>query len=337
MSLTKRLNLIRSGLNLIFRRLKPWSMPIHMQIELTNFCNLRCPVCPAGIREVKRRPVAMDIELFKSLMAEVGPFLLTVSLWGWGEPLLHPYLINILRETRKYPVIVFLSTNGQNLNDDKVIAALIQAPPTHLIIAIDGLNDETHSKYRIGAKLAPILEGVKRISEFKMKQRSQLPVLHMRYIVMKHNQHEVPFVIDFARRNHFDFLSIRTLSIIDSQFALKTHNDLLPESAAFQAYQYKNGKRVEHKDYICFQPFWFPSVFSDGTLVVCEQDFNAQLSLGVVSKETLFTTLWNSEASLTARRAIRDNPKCQSFCQQCPYRDREIIDCSIQGYSLRSM
>jgi hypothetical protein len=48
--LEKRLNLLKSGLSLIHRRLRPWSWPINMMIELTNHCNLRCPVCPTGIR-----------------------------------------------------------------------------------------------------------------------------------------------------------------------------------------------------------------------------------------------------------------------------------------------
>ena len=44
MSIASRLNLVRSGLNLLWRRLKPWSWPLHMQIELTSYCDLECPV-----------------------------------------------------------------------------------------------------------------------------------------------------------------------------------------------------------------------------------------------------------------------------------------------------
>ena len=75
MSPAKRLNLARAGTNLLYRRLTPWNLPLHMQVELTNYCNLRCPVCPTGIGAVERKPVAIDVDLFERLMDEVGPFI----------------------------------------------------------------------------------------------------------------------------------------------------------------------------------------------------------------------------------------------------------------------
>jgi hypothetical protein len=55
MSAAKRLNRFASGMNLLHRHLQPWNMPLHMQFELTNFCNLKRPVCPTGIGGVKRK------------------------------------------------------------------------------------------------------------------------------------------------------------------------------------------------------------------------------------------------------------------------------------------
>jgi hypothetical protein len=80
MSLVKRINLIRSGLNLISRKLNPWSWPIHMQIELTNYCNLKCPVCPTGSATLGRLPQNIDVDLYNRLLDEFGPYLLTLSL-----------------------------------------------------------------------------------------------------------------------------------------------------------------------------------------------------------------------------------------------------------------
>lgn len=336
MSLKKRLNLFKAGFNLVYRRLMPWNMPLHMQIELTNYCNLRCPICPSGIGAVKRKPIAMDVDLFERLIHEVGPYLLTVSLWGWGEPLLNPELQKILCAVRKYKIAILLSTNGQNLDDEHVIEALTREPPTHLIVAIDGLTDETNSRFRVGAKLKPILSGVRRIAEIKQKRGHQLPILHMRFIVMKHNQHEVPEMIDFAKNNHFDLLTIRTLSIIDSEVTDQTHRDFVPNKLEFQAYDYKNGVRFERSDFICQEPFWFPTVFADGTLVACEQDYNAHQSLGVISKKVSFANLWFSRHAVSVRKIIRDNPQSLSFCQNCPYRDRECTDVSIEAHFLNT-
>lgn len=332
MSMARRLNLLKAGTNFIYRRLTPWNWPLHMQIELTNYCNLRCPVCPTGIREMSRRPVAMDVGLFEHLMNEVGPYLLTASLWAWGEPLLHPQLTEILRLAREQQVVSLLSTNGQNLNDDRVIHALISYPPTYLIVAIDGLTDETNSKLRVGARLDPILSGVRRLAEIKQEKSLNLPVLHMRYIVTKHNQHEVSHLRDFAKENEFDLLTIRTLSIIDSPE--QAHRELVPDAEEFRAYEYENGERVLRDDFICLRPFWFPTILADGTVVACEQDYNAQQPFGVLSDDVPFADLWFGKRAARNRKIIRDAPEGLSFCRNCPYADRPTSnECSIQVFN----
>ena len=334
MSMAKRLNLLWAGANLVYRRSRPWNMPLHMQFELTNYCNLRCPVCPTGIGVVKRKPCAMDVGLFERVIDEVGPYLLSVSLWAWGEPLLHPHLPEILCAARRHSVAVLLSTNGQRLDDERIIEALTRTPPTYLIVAIDGLTDETNTRFRVGSELAPVLDGVRRIAEIKRRRGMQLPVLHMRFIVMKHNQHEVPHMVDFARRHRFDLLTVRTLSIIDAESTDQMHRDLVPDTTAFRAYDYEDGVRIDRGDFICQEPFWFPSVFADGTFVACEQDYNAQQSLGVISQDVSLGELWRSERAQRVREIIRDHPQRLSFCVNCPYKDREVTDCSVEAHFL---
>ncbi len=239
LSLRQRINMLRAGLNLGYRRLRPWGWPLHMQIELTSYCNLRCPVCPVGTGELTRGPLAIDVPLFDRLLEEVGPYLLTLSLWAWGEPLLHPNLEQLLAVTRRYPVATLLSTNGQNLNRQRVQEALRREPPFYLIVAIDGLSDETNSVYRKGAKLQPALEGVRALAEWKEKTQSRLPVLHCRFLAMKHNEHELPRLREFAAENQFDMFSVRSLSVIDSSET--PHQALLPETNALRAYEYEGG------------------------------------------------------------------------------------------------
>jgi radical SAM protein with 4Fe4S-binding SPASM domain len=332
MSLAKRINLLRAGGNLVHRRLTPWSWPLHMNIELTSYCNLRCPICPTGARELNRRPEAMEVELFERLMAEAGPYLLTMSLWGWGEPLLHPRLADILRIARRYPVATLVSTNGQKLNDDRIIDTLIAHPPTVLIVAIDGLTDETNSRFRTGARLEPALSGVRRLAELKRQNNLKLPVLHMRYIPMKHNEHEVPLLSDFARQAGFDLATIRTLSIIDA--SEQPHREMIPDTAGLRAYAYADGRRVRRGDFICMEPFWFPAIYADGTVVGCDQDYNAQQPMGLLSESASFADIWSSRQAAGVRRLIRDTPQELSFCANCPFVDRPISHCSIEALNL---
>ncbi len=330
LSVAKRWNLLKAGTNLLHRRLTPPNLPLHLHVELTNYCPLRCPVCPTGARTLTRPPRAMEVELFERLMAKLGPTLLTMTLWGWGEPLLHPRLRDILRIASQYPVATFLSTSSRKLSDEAIIEALLEFPPTHLIVAVDGLDDETNTQFRVGAQLEPMLAGVRRLADLKRASGRSFPILHMRSIVMSHNQHQLPLLPPFAAMHGFDVLTVRTLSLVDD--LEQTHKRFVPDSADLRAYDYDEGERIHQSGFVCTQPFWFPAVYADGTVVACEQDYNAQRPFGVLTEDTRFSEIWSSAQARDVRKAIRDNPESLSFCRSCPFSDRVTAPCSVLRY-----
>ena len=333
MSAARRANLALAGLNLLHRRAVPWSMPLHMQFELTNVCSLRCPVCPTGLGELARAPAVMDPALFERVIDEAGPYLLTASLWCWGEPLLHPSLRRILAAAERHPMVTLLSTNGQQLNEPRVIDAVLAHPPTHLIVALDGLTDETNQRFRKGARLAPMLEGVARLAAAKRAAGRTLPLLHLRYMVMQHNEADVARVEAFARSAGFDGVTIRTLLIVTSDTGIARHAELEPRRSEYRAYERTEARTVSKPGFRCLQPYWFPSVFADGTVVACEQDFNAERPLGTVAGTTGFRDVWYSTGAARQRRAIRaDHRRSLSFCARCPFAARCATDTST-GYA----
>ena len=328
MSMVKRWNLLLGGTHLLSRQVRPLNMPLHMHFELTNYCNLQCRVCPTGIGDLRRPPQAMNVDMFERVMREVGPRLLTMSLWSWGESLLHPELREFLRIAGQYPVATLVSTNGQNLDDERVIAALADYPPTYLIVALDGLTDATNAAFRTGAHLAPALEGVRRLAELKRARGQERPVLHMRYIVMQHNEHEVPQVPEFARVHGFDLLTMRTLSIIDAPE--DAHRTLLPRAPEYQPYEYRDGQRVQRDDYLCTEPYWFPCLYADGTVTPCIHDAHADYPMGVVTTDNTFRDVWFSAQAAKVRRQLRN--KRTGFCVQCPYADRRFDGVCVQAF-----
>jgi MoaA/NifB/PqqE/SkfB family radical SAM enzyme len=336
LSAAKRLNLIRAGANLAWRRATAWSWPLHMQFELTNYCNLRCPVCPTGAGTLRRPAQAMAPELFGRLFDAVGPYLLSASLWGWGEPLLHPELRRILQTATKYPVATLLSTNGQNLDNESVVEALLDHPPVYLIVALDGITDEVNARFRVGARLAPALAGVRKLAEGKRQRRQALPVLHLRFMVMRHNEPQVPAVPSFAAEHGFELLTFRTLNIVEGDE--QVHRDIVPTQEKYQAYRYEGGQRVERNDFVCLHPFWFPTVFADGTVVACEQDHSGDLPLGRVNGSTTFADVWTGAQARALRRCVRSDRQSLAFCRHCPFADHpETSGCSVEAVSLADL
>ena len=334
MSWAKRINLVLAGTHMLRRQVRPRNMPLHMQFELTSFCNLRCPMCPAGTRELERGAMAMQPDLFEQVWEEAAPYLLTASLWAWGEPLLHPQLARILRIARRHGVATLLSTNGMQLKLESAREALIEHPPTTLIVAIDGLTDETNSRYRVGARMDPILEGVTALAALKRKRNAKYPVLQMRYIVMRHNEHEASVVEQFARRHGFEMLSLRAISTFDIHDADAVHGGLVPLTERLQPYQYSEGRRQKREGFLCTMPFWFPTLLAGGEVVACEQDHSARVPFGRVGGNRGFRQIWFSEEAAAVRRRIRDERETVKFCATCPYGDRATSDCSLEARQL---
>jgi radical SAM protein with 4Fe4S-binding SPASM domain len=334
MSLGKRWNLLKSGMNLVSRRLTPWSMPINLQIELTNYCNLECPVCPCGSKLLNRPHADLDVDLYRRLMDEVGPSLLTILLWGWGEPLLHPQFPEFIRIARGHGVRTLLSTNGQNLIEDRVQEGLLREPPDVLIVSVDGLTQDTYSSYRIGASLEKSLAGVLRLAEAKRARGQTLPILNMRMILTGQNEHQVDQAREFATRNQFDMLTMRTMVITDDDDC--PHDQFLPKNPNYRAYRYENGRRVHRPDFICQNAFAFPAVLLDGSVVACDQDYNAQHALGRFGNGTTFRDVWFSRQAAEVRRTVREHRETYSTCRNCPFADRIANECTVQMHDLHT-
>ncbi len=92
------------------------ALPTEVQVEVTNRCNLSCPMCPHtfGNLPIEDMPRAR----FERILDQV-PFATDVILTGWGEPLYHQDFLGLLdacRERRPGARVRF-TTNGILLNE----------------------------------------------------------------------------------------------------------------------------------------------------------------------------------------------------------------------------
>ena len=77
--------------------------PIHLDIESTNACNLRCPFCATTFGNWgPHRKGLMDLSLFKKVIDEgVENGLCSIKLSLRGEPMLHPQLYEMVRYAKE--------------------------------------------------------------------------------------------------------------------------------------------------------------------------------------------------------------------------------------------
>ncbi|NCB51033.1 MAG: radical SAM protein [Clostridia bacterium] len=112
-------------------------------LELTNRCNLRCPVCfaAAGEREAHDLPMAEIESFFDMLMNRGGPY--NIQLSG-GEPTMRDDLPEIIRRGYDKGFSYFqLNTNGLRLAEEPGYAGTLKnAGLSSVFLQFDGVDDK---------------------------------------------------------------------------------------------------------------------------------------------------------------------------------------------------
>jgi uncharacterized radical SAM superfamily Fe-S cluster-containing enzyme len=138
--------------------------PDHMQhsclsvVEITDNCNLNCPVCYAesGTHRERHRPLEDVIRMLDAIVANEGEA--DVMQLSGGEPTLHPQFWEILDAAKARPIKhVMVNTNGIVLAQDKDVVARLAgyAPGIEVYLQFDSLRAEVHRELR-GADLTRI-------------------------------------------------------------------------------------------------------------------------------------------------------------------------------------
>jgi uncharacterized radical SAM superfamily Fe-S cluster-containing enzyme len=135
--------------------------PDHMQhsclsiVEITDQCNLACPLCYAESRPgMRHRPLADVIAMLDAVVASEGEA--DVVQISGGEPTLHPDFFTIFDEAKRRPIRhLMVNTNGLTLaNDESFVSRLAgYAPGLEVYLQFDSLRDEAMKTLR-GATLA---------------------------------------------------------------------------------------------------------------------------------------------------------------------------------------
>lgn len=124
--------------------------PLHqLYFYLTEGCNLRCRHC--WIDPKHQRPDSpygtLDTELFKWIIRQAKPLGLSMVKLTGGEPLLHPYINEILEIVKNEELRLVVETNG-TLCTSELAKKLAACANPYVSVSIDGATAETHEWVR---------------------------------------------------------------------------------------------------------------------------------------------------------------------------------------------
>lgn len=166
--------------------------PIMAMIEITNRCNLNCPVCFSDARqEADDVGLADIIRRLDRLLELAGPIPLQIS---GGEPTLHPHLPEVIEEARARGFKnLELVTNGLVIGSrPEYLESLKQRGLTAVYLQFDGLRTQTYEVIR-GRDL-----GEERVRAVEAIRRAQLCCTLAVAVVPGINDSEIGDIVEFG-------------------------------------------------------------------------------------------------------------------------------------------
>jgi MoaA/NifB/PqqE/SkfB family radical SAM enzyme len=181
-------------------------------IEPTNRCNLDCRTC---IRHSWTEALGhMDGETFGRIMEGLRAFddPPTIFFGGFGEPLAHPRILEMVSEAKGLGARVELITNGMLL-DARTAHGLVQAGLDTLWVSLDGATPESYADVRLGAALPQVLRNVWHLISLRssasqscscqgdnLERRTAKPEIGIVFVAMKRNLQDLPNVVLLGMR-----------------------------------------------------------------------------------------------------------------------------------------
>lgn len=282
-SLAKIWNLCR--LQAFYRKAKHGNIstevppPSFASYEPTNICNLSCEMCPSGKGLLKRPRGTADMELYRKFILENRKTLTNIILHFQGEPLMCQQLGEMIAFARQNRIHTMFSTNGQLLAQN--IDLIRNARPNHIIVSLDGLTDETYTKYRVGGNMQNVFDGLEKLSQLPAKER---PYIELQFLVFSHNEHEIPELQKLKKKYRINKITLKSAQIYD-----ESQIDFLPGNQKYSRYNISNGKVKLKKmtENHCKRLIFGTVVCFDGRVVPCCFDKDAEHEFGNISNQSL--------------------------------------------------
>ncbi len=291
-----------------------WGIPPVLTIEPTNLCNLHCPLCTTGSGEMERTSGRMSLDTFQKIMNLMGEDIFFLLVYHQGEPYMNKNFFDIVRLAKQRNIYVTTSTNGHYFTDQN-IEKTIDCGLDSMIISVDGTSQTTYQKYRVGGQLDKVLEGTINLIAAKKRRHSRLPNVALQFLVMKHNEHEIPELKKLAERLGVDRLLIKNIEVR----SLKEAEEWLPSDDKFRRYDYSGNQLIvknAHKK-SCTRP-WLSSLINwDGTFVPCCFDKNGEYPMGNVDNMIQIDKMWKGKNFSRFRTTLLQNRQSINICRNC--------------------
>jgi radical SAM protein with 4Fe4S-binding SPASM domain len=279
------------------------NFPLHLDIEVSSVCNLRCEFCDATINKIGTKSGYMDFDTFTKIIdegADAGLYAIKLNSGARGEPLLNKNIVKMIEYAKKKGIIdVYLNTNAVLLTKDLSLQ-LINSGLDRISISFEGMDPAVYEKYRVGAKFEKVKQNVLDLVHIKKSMSSTTPKIRIQTV-------GVPEILKNINE-YTDYWG----NIVD-------------EVALIDSKNYKDLNKELVSDWACPYIWQRMMVTWDGVISVCGFDYSNNQKLGNV-KSSSIQSAWISSEMERIRQLHKDGMAHEiAICNGCAYRTTEIL------------
>lgn len=153
-----------------------------IQVEVSSYCNADCTYCPHTVYKDFWLNRHMPLNTFERILPALAETDL-VFLQGWGEPLLNPDFLKMVRAAKAAGCKVGTSTNG-TLLDASMAHRLVECGADVVAVSLAGVG-EANDSVRKGASLEKALEAIRVLDRAKKSLGTELPGVNIAYMLLR--------------------------------------------------------------------------------------------------------------------------------------------------------
>jgi MoaA/NifB/PqqE/SkfB family radical SAM enzyme len=292
--------------------------PTVIIIDVTNSCNLRCPVCPVTIAMTRTRGL-LKMEVFKQIIDDFrGAKTKPAMYFNFsGEPTLNPQLPDFVAYAHDNGHDTYLSTNATKL-DVAMSERLILAGLARVNLCMDGFSKEAQEAYRVRSDF----EQVKANIELFLKTRERLgtknPLCVLQTLLTSYSEHQMDEITAWAKEAGFDRIRFKTFSIgsYTNEEEKREYSRFLPTKK--ELLRHPTGTERS----LCNIPLFQSLVFWNGDLGLCCIDYDQMIQLPNIGQGG-FMKAYLSKEALKARK--RGFLKSFEICKGCSFSNAENL------------
>lgn len=274
--------------------------PLHVDIELSDACNLRCKMCAHGLGTVKNVGL-MNQELVKKLIDQCVEARVYSIKFNWrGEPSLNSFLPGAVKYAKEKGILeVQINTNGQTLpNNPDILLNCAANGIDRIIFSVDGFSKETYEQIRIGGSYEKVFQNIHRLIEWKKKNSSHKPFIRIQMVRTKINEKEVDEFIKYWQPLVDD---VRISDVTDRG----------------QGNELAVGDQIAVGRRRCPQPFQRLTIGRDGRASPCCSDWYQEFIVGDTAQEKIMD-IWNNKKFNAIREIQNTNQQDKiKICKDC--------------------